>query len=145
VRIVRRLGSQFIAFLSGAVLATGLATLTTLLLQDQRPALYGLVFGSAVLVILGGVVAGWVSIITGDLESLESHEDDASEKDEIWKPESTRITVLLAGAAALTVGGLALLPVRLVWKGWKPQCVSSAAATRPTLSQSVLIPCRRSR
>jgi MFS family permease len=126
MRIVRRLGSQFIAFLSGAVLATGLAILTAVLLQDQRPALYGLVFGSAGLVILGGIMAGWVSVVCGDVEALEVHENDSARRDEIWRAERARIGGALALAVVLILAGLVLLPVRLAWKGWSASTPGSA-------------------
>lgn len=151
MRIVRRLGSQFVAFLSGAVLATGLAILTPVLLEVERPPLWGLVFASATLVILGGGVSGWVSVVTGDLEALEIHEMDARGKDEVWEAESSRVTALLLFALVLTVVGLALLPLRLVWHGWDTAPVtpshpgSDTSRTTPPGAQGDLRPEPRTR
>jgi hypothetical protein len=118
VKFVRHLGSQFVAFLAGAVLATGLAIIAPVLVADTPPAAVGLVLLSGLLVLVGGLLSGWASAITGDIETLASYESKASERDALWDSEQSRLRLLLSASIAAVVVGLALLPLRLILTGW---------------------------
>lgn len=118
MKLVRQLGSQFIAFLSGALLATGLAVVTTTFLQERQPARYGLLLVSGALVSFGGVLYAWISVLAGDIEALDAHESDPTQKQALWQSQGGRFRVLLLTGAVMTLSGLAFLPARLAWTGW---------------------------
>lgn len=135
MKIVRRLGSQFMAFLSGAILATGLAILAGTMLTDQRPVDFGLLLLGGLLVGFGGVISGWISVISGDVEALEAHESDAAEKDAVWEAERRRLQGLLLLGLLITLAGLAMLPLRLSLTGW-PRAQSANGPRPATVAAS---------
>ncbi len=120
MKAVRRLGSVFVAFLAGAVLATGLTILTTLLLDAERPPSFEMVIASGAAAVIGSVVLGWLAVIVGDLEALERAEHQQSARDAVWSREARRIGVLTMIGMVATLGGVGLLPLRLLIVGWKP-------------------------
>jgi MFS family permease len=118
MKAVRRLGSVFVAFLAGAVLATGLTILTALLLDGERPPRFGLVIASGTAVVIGSVFLGWLAVIVGDLEALERAEHQQTARDAVWSREARRIGALTTIGVVATLGGVGLLPLRLLVVGW---------------------------
>jgi hypothetical protein len=125
MNVVRRLGSTFVAFLSGAVLATGLSILTALLLDSQRPPRYGLVLAGGMCLVVGSVFMGWLAVVAGDLEALERNERSEEGRAAVWQCEARRVRALAGVGLTLALAGVLALPARLVWTGWgtgDPSC-----------------------